>query len=245
MQKNGEGDMVEKLQRATLAEQAEQGLLTFIKQQGLQAGATLPAETALASAFGVSRQVIREALKALQGQGVIEILNGKGAVVRSLDSTPLVHFFQRAVYLDQRTTIELIEVRKGIEVQSAMLAAQRRTPAELARLQALVDDMGRHVGEPERYSALDLELHLAIAAATHNAMLTYLISSMREVSRDTIKAGLEHRHGREQLARVQELHQLLLDEIQRGNADGAGQMMALQFDEAILAMTNAEPSAGQ
>lgn len=230
--------MLEKLRRETLAEQAEQALLELIARRGLRAGDVLPAEMTLAGEFGVSRQVIREALKALQGQGVLEILNGKGAVVRPVDSSALVLFFQRAVRLDQRATIELIEVRKGIEIQSAMLAAERRQPAELERLREIVAQMGQHVGEPESYSELDLELHLAIAAATHNAMLYHLISSLREVSRDTILAGLRHRRGDAQLARVQELHVLLLAEIEQGHAEAAGRAMALHFDEAIFALVN-------
>src|SRR5437588_251400 len=167
--------MLEKLHRETLAGQAAQALLDLIARQGLRAGDSLPAEMTLASEFGVSRQVIREALKALQGQGVIEILNGKGALVRPVDSSALVVFFQRAVRLDQRTIVELIEVRKGIEIQCAMLAAERRLPAELERMSEIVARMGQQIGEPESYSELDLELHLAIASATHNAMLYHLI----------------------------------------------------------------------
>ncbi len=228
--------MIEKLHRETLAEQARSALLDLIAQRGLREGDVLPSEMSLAGEFGVSRQVIREALKALQGQGVIEILNGRGAVVRPVDHHALVVFFQRAVRLNRRTIVELIEVRKGIEIQSAMLAAERRTPAELAALQELVARMGQCVGEAEKYSELDLELHLALAEATHNAMLFHLISSLREVSRDTILAGLRHRHGSEQLARVQELHVLLLAAIEQGDSGSAGRMMALHFDEAIVAL---------
>jgi DNA-binding FadR family transcriptional regulator len=236
----GGKSLLEKLHRETLAEQAAQALLELIARRGLRAGDVLPAEMTLASEFGVSRQVIREALKALQGQGVIEILNGKGAVVRPVDGSSLVLFFQRAVRLDQRALIELIEVRKGIEIQSAMLAAERRLPEELGCMHEIVARMGQHISEPESYSELDLELHLAIALATHNTMLYHLVSSLREVSRDTMLAGLRHRHGEKQLARVQELHVLLCSEIEGGHAEAAGRAMALHFDEAILALANDE-----
>ncbi len=234
--------MREKLHRETLAEQARDALMDLIVQRGLREGDVLPSEMSLAGEFGVSRQVVREALKALQGQGVIEILNGRGAVVRPVDHSALVVFFQRAVRLNQQTIIELIEVRKGIEIQSAMLAAERRTSAELASLQELVERMGRCAGDVEKYSELDLELHLVLAAATHNAMLFHLISSLREVSRDTILAGLRHRHGKEQLARVQELHVLLLAAIEQGESAEAGRMMALHFDEAIVALESSKPA---
>jgi GntR family transcriptional repressor for pyruvate dehydrogenase complex len=230
--------MIKKLHRETLAEQAMASLMDFILKQGLKPGNVLPSEVTLASEFGVSRQVIREALKSLQGQGVIDIINGKGAVIRPIDSSALLVFFQRAVRLNRRTIIDLIEVRKGIEIQISMLAAERRTPTELARMREIVAEMGRQIGVPEAYSELDLELHLAIASATHNAMMYHLITSLREVSKDTMLAGLRHRRGNEQLARVQELHEMLLAELERGDAQAAGQVMSLQFDEAIIALAS-------
>ena len=61
----------------------------------------LPAETVLTSQFGVSRPVIREALKALEGRNVIEIINGRGAVIKALDSKDLHGFFNRAVHFSR------------------------------------------------------------------------------------------------------------------------------------------------
>ncbi|BCL84010.1 GntR family transcriptional regulator [Ktedonobacteria bacterium brp13] len=228
--------MLGKLHRETLAEQAAAGLMQFILEKNLKPGEMLPSEVMLATEFGVSRQVIREALKSLQGQGVIEIINGKGAIIQPINSNTLLVFFARAVQINPNSMIELIEVRKGIEVQSAMLAAERRTHEELTRMREIVTMMGQHLGNSDTYIELDLELHLAIASATHNTMMYHLIESIREVSKDTIREGLLHRRTTEQLERVQELHAMLLAELERGDADAAGQAMALQFDEAIIAL---------
>src|ERR1700693_7018 len=103
--------MLGKLHRETLAEQAAAGLMQFILEKDLKPGEMLPSEIMLTTEFGVSRQVIREALKSLQGQGVIESINGKGAIIRPIDSDTLLTFFSRAVQINRHTMIELIEVR--------------------------------------------------------------------------------------------------------------------------------------
>src|SRR5438445_9582346 len=122
------------LYRHTLADQVAQRLIEFIRVHDLKPGDTLASTATLAAQFGVSRPVIREAFTALEGQGVIEVINGKGAVIRPIDSGPLRVFFERAVQVDRHTIIELFEVRKGLEVECAILAAQRRTPEELAQI---------------------------------------------------------------------------------------------------------------
>jgi GntR family transcriptional repressor for pyruvate dehydrogenase complex len=230
--------MLEKLRRATLADQAAARLLELITTRQLQPGEMLPAESRLAADLGVSRQVVREALKSLQGQGVVEIVNGKGASVRSIDASALRVFFSWAAQTRDDTTVELMEVRKAIEVQSARLAAQRRTAAELDRLGGIVARMRDHIEDVEGYTALDVELHLAIAAASHNAMLYHLVESIRDVLEETIRRGLRQRRSREQLERVQVLHEALRDEVQRGDAESAAQAMAQHFDEAVTALAD-------
>ena len=124
--------MLPKITRGTLADQVTDRLLEYIEAQHLQPGDLLPSETSLVTSFGVSRPVIREALKSLEGKGIIEIVNGKGALIRPIDSDPLRLFFRRAMQMEYGTMLELMEVRKGLEVQSAVLAAQRRDEKDLA-----------------------------------------------------------------------------------------------------------------
>lgn len=240
----GGGGMLQKLYRATLAERAAASLTAFIHAQDLKPGETLPSEARLALDLGVSRPVIREALRALHGKGIIEIVNGKGAIVRPLDGVALLDFFSRAVQVNRASIIELMEVRKGIEVESALLAANRRTPEELAHLQETVATMRAHVGDPDAYTELDVALHLLIAQASHNAMLYHLVESIRESLRDAVRAGLRQRRTAVQLERVQELHEALVAEVARGNVEGAGQAMTQHFNEAVTALSGDEAMPG-
>ncbi|NJL93244.1 MAG: FadR family transcriptional regulator [Anaerolineae bacterium] len=224
------------LNRATLAEQVAQAILAKIHAEQLAPGDTLPSTARLAEEFGVSRPVIREALKTLEGQAIIEVTNGRAPVVKPINSLPLRAFFQRAIALDHQSTLELLEVRRGIEVQSALLAAARRDEADAAALKELVQVMENALGNPAAYAELDLSFHMHIAAATRNSMLTYLVESIRDALRGTIVEGLRSRFTQEQTQRVQAIHARIAAEIGAGNSVGAAEAMAAHFDDAIHAV---------
>lgn len=230
--------MLPKLTRGTLAEQVTARLLEYIEAQHLKAGELLPSETSLAASFGVSRPVIREALKNLEGQGVIEIVNGKGALVRPVDSHPLRLFFERAMQMEYGTILELMEVRKGIETQAAALAAHRRTDQDLERIRQIIEKMRSSMGDMEAYTQFDVEFHLSIAAASHNALLVSLVESIRDALRKTIIAGLQSRGMALHLETIQKSHELLYEKLVEMNEAEATQAMALHFDEAIAALTS-------
>jgi DNA-binding FadR family transcriptional regulator len=234
--------MLPKIVRGTLAEQVTERLLEFIDTQQLKPGCLLPSETSLATSFGVSRPVIREALKNLEGKGIVEIINGKGAHIRPIDSDPLRLFFQRALQMERGTTLELMEVRKGLEVQAAALAAQRRDEKDLQKMRQVVEGMRQNMQDLEKYTQLDVAFHLAVADASHNTMMVHLVDSIRDALRKTIIAGLQsrgldspafHMH----LETIQQSHEMLLQTLIEGNVEASMQAMTHHFDEAIEAIT--------
>jgi DNA-binding FadR family transcriptional regulator len=230
--------MLSKITRGTLAEQVTSRLLEYIENQKLKPGELLPSETSLANGFGVSRPVIREALKNLQGKGVIEIVNGKGALIRAIDSDPLRLFFQRAMQTELGAVLELMEVRKGLEVQAATLAAARRDEKDLQAIRMVVEAMGQNMADLEMYTRLDVEFHLRIAAASHNAMLGYLIESIRDALRIAITTGLQSSGAVPRVEAVQQTHELLLMTLTAGDVEASRQAMIRHFDEAIEAISN-------
>jgi DNA-binding FadR family transcriptional regulator len=225
--------MFTNLSRATLPEQIAQQLMDFISTQNLKPGDLLPSEIALTADFGVSRPVVREALKSLAGQGIIEIVNGKGAMIRAIDDEFLRLFFQRAIQIESRSMVELIEVRRPLEVQSARLAAERRTSEEIEQMGKIVEAMRGYPADFEAYADLDVEFHLLIAGATHNMMMYYLISSIRESLKSVMVEGLYRRQTREQLDQVQVMHEAIFREIKARNIEGAAVAMAIHFDETM------------
>ena len=229
--------MLFKLSRQTLSEQAARNLIEYIEAGNLKPGDILPSESKLASSFGVSRPVIREALRSLAGNGLIEVINGKGAIIKPVDSDPLRRFFRRAIIFDGDAIIELLEVRKGLEVQTASLAAERRTDEELAQMGQDIAAMREQMYDPEKCIESDLQFHLKIARSTHNLMAYYLLESIRDSTKNTILEGRLSRKTDEELERVQVLHEMIYAAIEAGNAEQAANAMITHFDEAVLAVT--------
>ncbi|MGH8924083.1 MAG: FadR/GntR family transcriptional regulator [Acidimicrobiia bacterium] len=223
------------LTRETLSDQIAQHLADFILEE-LTPGSGLPSEANLAERFGVSRPVVREALRSLAAQGVVEIVGGRGTVVRPVDDRLLRLFFQRTLQVGTDTSIELMEVRKPLEVQSATLAAERRSDEELAAIGSKVAAMRTKINHLEAYAQLDVEFHLLVALATHNTTMCHLIGSIRDSLREAIEAGLRRRNTREQLERVQLLHEEIYAALVAADPGAAASAMARHFDEAVTAL---------
>lgn len=233
------------LTRQTFPDQIAESLTEHIILEQLKPGDLLPSTAKLAQDFGVSVPVVREALKSLAGQGVIEIINGKGAVVKPLDSGSLQSFFQRAIQFELDAIIEIMEIRQPLEVQSAFLAAQRRTDKDIKALKKTIRAMRKEIHNIAAFAELDVQLHKQIAAASQNKMMVHLISSIRDSLRDAIIEGLRRRNVKKELARVQEIHERIIDEISQGDAEGAAKAMADHFNDAVnafVSMFNDEPS---
>jgi GntR family transcriptional regulator, transcriptional repressor for pyruvate dehydrogenase complex len=221
-----------KLQYRALSDQAVEALNEYIVDNGVKPGEALPGEEALAELFGVSRPVVREALRKLAGMGVVEIAKGKGTIVRPITSDPLRFYFDRAVKLQRRTIIELMEIRMGLEMEGVRIAAERRDEDDVDALRTIVSEMRTQVGRPG-YTELDVQLHLALAAASKNEMLYHLIESIEDALRQTISEGLRGRRSLEELEQVQELHERIVAEVAASSVARATEAMRAHFDKAI------------
>lgn len=230
-----------KIQRATLAEQIEAYIRNLIVSRQLGEGESLPSSIDLSLEFGVSRSIVREALKSLQAEGLIEIANGRRARVRPVSSEVLVGFFNRFAEPDRESVIQLLELRRGVEVQGALLAAQRRTAEDMSRIWADLRAMEKTIGDAEAFLDLDVQLHLDIVAASKNKPLFHLVESIREVMRNTMKQGLSRHSDLAAWRRIQESHERLVVLVDQRDAAGAAACMASHFDDSIRGMLTLEP----
>src|SRR6478735_10843163 len=94
-------------------------------------GDALPSESQLASAYKVSKPVVREAVRELAAMGVVQIQQGKVSRVRALDGGPLQRFYRLAMGGGQRRLIEAVQLRRILEIPIARLAAENRTSDDL------------------------------------------------------------------------------------------------------------------
>lgn len=223
-----------RLERTSLSEQAVQSLLQRIEDEQLQPGTPLPSEAQLGESLGVSRTVVREALRTLKGLGVVEIANGKNPIVRrDLDASALGIYFSRALQVLENSTDDLMDVRASLEARAAELAARRRTPAQLTRMSELVVQMQAQLRHPSVYASLDTELHLEIARASGNLLLFQMIGSVRASLEAQSRQGMERRKTDASLQKVQDGHVELVERIGDGDAEGAAACMRAHMESAL------------
>lgn len=184
---NGEEKVNEfaQLQRGpSLASQVTQNMLDSISAGQFKAGDWLPSERELSEQFGVSRTVIREAVRGLQAKGVIEVRSGRGARIASVNSTQvsetLTLFMNGAQSQQLLGATEISEVRETLELRLVELACERATDADVALISETVDAMGDS-SQGEDAAVHDAEFHRRIALATHNALFVALLESLNSV----------------------------------------------------------------
>jgi GntR family transcriptional repressor for pyruvate dehydrogenase complex len=169
----------------------------LIVSEQLQPGERLPAERDLARMLGVSRVPIREAMRTLAAQGLVEIRRGQGMFVASTSVDATVDELTSALLKQRDLLAELFAVRRLLEPASAQWAAARRDPEDLERLERLVADM-RRAGEqdPPDYETIgerDTQLHVEIAAASDNRVLVRIMQAIQDLHREQLETSLRYR----------------------------------------------------
>jgi GntR family transcriptional repressor for pyruvate dehydrogenase complex len=178
-------------------------------------GARLPAERELAARFEVSRPTVREAVIALEVQGLVEVRIGSGAfVLRRAGAADVPGFNISAV--------ELTEARLLFEGEAAALAATQITDDEVGNLEALLDEIARENLEPGGTDKADRAFHLAIARATRNQAVLDTIENLWSLRYTSPEAALLHEKARTaNIKPVVEEHSALLEALRRRDPVGA------------------------
>ncbi|HWJ11664.1 MAG TPA: FCD domain-containing protein [Nocardioides sp.] len=207
---------------ASLVDQAIEGMRTLLASGEWSVGTRIPPEPLLAADLGVSRNTVREAVKALAHVGVLEVRRGDGTYVAA--TTEVQALMRRQA---ERVDIEhLLEVRHAIEVRAAALAAGRRTDGDLelldtiaARRLAAID-----TGDGPAFVDADVDLHVAVVAAAHNPLLSELYDGLVETLRASIEDPIA---GHDPMLAE---HAAVVEAIRRGDADGAAAASAELLD---------------
>ncbi len=151
----------------------------LIRTGELRPGARLPPENELAAQLGIGRSSIREAIKALALIRVVDVRQGDGTYVTSLEPQLLLEGVGFAIDLVQdESLLEIVEVRRLFEPVATGLAAKRIDDATLARLDAHIADMERAGHDQEQLLHFDQMFHLAIFEATGNPTLTSILAGL-------------------------------------------------------------------
>jgi len=150
----------------------------------LQQGDKLPAERQLVREFGASRVAVREALRALEHRGLVEVRQGSagGYFIRELDAGPVVRDFQTLFRLGRVSLAQLVEARALLEPESARLAALRANEPDVKAVLAALDARAETGAAGRRRRSLDAEFHRLVAAAARNpvhAVVTNALTALQ------------------------------------------------------------------
>jgi GntR family transcriptional repressor for pyruvate dehydrogenase complex len=169
------------IKKSAIAEEILARLLDLIKERELRPGDKLPPERELAAMMDVSRPSLREALRALSIMNIIEIRQGDGTYVTSLEPELLVEHLDFVFALDDSTFVQLFEARKILEVGIVALAAQRITAEQIAELEACLARSVENTDDPQAFLETDLELHNLITRAANNPILSRMMASISQL----------------------------------------------------------------
>jgi len=162
----------------------------MIAEGRLKSGDQLPPERDLAEKFVVSRTSVREALRALESLGLVEIRPGEGTFVREVSVDSLVEPLA-LVMLSQREAIgELFEARRMIEPALAALAARRATPEDVGEMERILESQAKAIAAGGTGVEQDAEFHAAIGAAAHNRAITRIAHAVMDLLRQSREEAL-------------------------------------------------------
>ena len=219
-----------------LYEKLADKILDLISSGSWKPGFRLPPERELSEAFGVSRTVVREAVKALEARGVLESVAGGGVSVRLADFSMVSRSLQTYMQLSNRVDFEirLNEVRRVLEVEMVALAAARRTPEEVARLREICRQMRAGGYTAKEMAELDFRLHVTLAEATQNDLFKVLLAPLIHQLRDHIVLTWEDFP--RPVEQVFDQHEAIVSAVENEDADGARQAMMkhLMFSREVL-----------
>ena len=190
----------------------------------LKPGDRLPTEQALAATFGVSRNVVREAVARLRSEGLIFSRPGRGAFVSEATSTPALRIDTES--MNATGAFEnLFELRGMLEVQAAALAAVRRTTADLRSIAQAVATMSGTLYGSVAWIDHDLAFHRAIAEATYNPYTVQVLEFLSSRTRDSILACGRNAFSQDLAQVTIDEHEAIVVELERQDPQAAAAAM--------------------
>jgi GntR family transcriptional repressor for pyruvate dehydrogenase complex len=206
----------------------------------LKPGDRLLSERELAEQLQVSRASVREALRALEAMGFLEIKTGGGAFVKETCTNDIILPLAMFISIEKGSFIEIYEIRKIFETAAARLAACRATPIDLAKMEENLKKLeeGLDNFDSEKGEDSDTAVHFAIAEATQNGWLLRLLHTISDSFHKTVSAARKQLYltaGNAQVLIVQ--HRRIYEAIRDANPHLAEKAMLdhLTFAEAAMA----------
>ena len=207
-----------KLDEGSLSVQAAQQIRELIHNGELKRGERLPAERELSERLGVSRTVVREAIKMLRASGYVKVRMGVGSFVAEDPINILEDPLSYSNDPESKKIADLHQIREVLEPAVAALAAQNATLEDIHKLEAAVLDMEQNLSHGYRYIEADKQFHVALAEATKNNIFTILLNSIVDLLQEARRLAISTPGAGERSSRY---HRQILEAVKKRDAEEA------------------------
>ncbi|MBY4898775.1 FadR/GntR family transcriptional regulator [Cupriavidus sp. AU9028] len=228
----------------SLPERVYATLSAQIRNGSLPPGTRLPIEPALCERYGVSRTVLREAIARLKAEGLLDVRQGRGTYVLPASAATSFRFaIDGAGQAEQIAQIlELAELRLGVEITAAGLAAQRRSKPQLAQLKRCLDAMEDAVRNGTDGSGADLAFHAVVAQATGNSQYRMFMDFLGGRFATAIATSRLHSAHRGMTEEAQREHRAIYEAIAAGKPASAERAMRRHIEAAAARLADGQPA---
>ncbi len=227
-----------------LAEQVAGALEAEIRAGRLTIGEKLPTEAALVQQFGVSRTVVREAISRLKSLGLLDARQGSGVYVQDPGIAPLS--FGRTLSASREAVAQIVEVRRALESEVAVLAAQRRSEQDVLNIRAALQAIAIAVAAGQDGVDEDVRFHRAIAQAAGNPFMISTLDYLAQFLRGATRVTRANEARRADFAQAVNLeHELIVRAIAAADPEAAHAAAAQHMKNALLRIQQADESFWQ
>ncbi|KLU60548.1 HTH-type transcriptional regulator LutR [Peptococcaceae bacterium CEB3] len=221
-----------------LAESVVNTIIQRINNGELGPGDRLPPERELAVMLGVSRTVVRDALKTLAGLGIVTIRHGMGAYINTVTDEGYMSKLASFLQINRGTVDELYQVRQVLETQAVVWCTENASEHDISELHNIVERAGKvREGDESKLEALDAEFHLKICEAAGNRVLMRLMLNLLDLLGEN-RARTLLVPGRQQ--KSVDDHAAILRAIERRDAAAAKGKMSDHLEDVYRAIQNVD-----
>ena len=219
------------VRESTLTARAEAQVERLITDGYLRAGDRLPSEKELGAKLGVSKTVIREAIRSLAAKGLVEVRPGSGTYVLDLGEEIVakpIALLLRSHVLEPR---HIHEVREVLEVRLAGLAAERARPEDIEAMAVAIQRLEKPKLTANEYAEADLAFHVGLARAAGNVLFSVLVNSLNGVMKEIRLWAFKH-DGPSAAERAVTYHSRILERVRERDIEGACNAMREHLADA-------------
>ncbi len=229
------GDILQKInyhvERTNLYESIADNLEAMILNDSSQIGQRLPSEQTLATNFGVSRNVIREALKILKERHLVCLKTGEGAYIEKPDNRSITELLNRIILMDNIEHQQILEMRMILETKACRLAAERNEAQAFDVLEDINNNMLKFKQDINKRISLDIQFHITIAKLSRNLLLELFVQSMTNLLSPILRTALIPEGGNEDGI---QFHRQIIQTLRSGDGDKAEEVMRKHLSASVL-----------